>query len=729
MMSRNSFFKRMKYDLEQRIWLPVLFFIISFLTMEIVLISEFEALWSRATRQTEMLQASFFAERAHDFLLNNFWAPNVGSLVLTIAVAAVSGLSGFAFLHSAKKLDVYHSLPIKRERLFLQQYIYGILYYIVPLLLHVIICLGICAANGMLSGAVLGQALCYVLVQLLIYLVCYAVILVAVCLTGNTIISVLGSAILLTYSLVVVLLKSELMYKFLVTYYEVDSLTGVPAFTPIHLITNMVYALESSTGKYLMYGDGLVYYVKLLVMAVFCTAIALFLYKKRPTEAAGRTMIFAITEPVAKLMVVFPVSILSGYLFDSVMTRNNGVGWFVFGCIFGFIVSCPLMEIIYRKDVKAVLKHPLQLVFNGVFLLAVIGVLHFDVFGYDTYIPKESKLESYAVSYLDLVNVYGGYGNSRESRLSNMAITDNESVRRLLEHAAEVTRPARTRGFDADSEKEYNFSSIVVKYRLNSGREIYRSYNINTADEQVMQWVSDMYDDMEYKMGAYPILTENPDRNYVGILLQYGYHSEDIPLPQEKMERFIETYQQELLTLTFDEIRNEYPVAKLSFAYRDAREEGLEETYAVMETVSYYESSRFTYDWEEYGYEIYPSFTQTIALLEEYGANIVNEITPEEVVSIRICDYSREVNDYDGLLTKEIVLEYTAEEHPEKVALILTNVMPNQMVNSFKMEAMEPNVDVNITYYIDGQERYESCQFYIDSMPEFLIQDMEEAAQ
>ena len=44
----------------------------------------------------------------------------------------------------------------------------------------------------------------------------------------------------------------------------------------------------------------------------------------------------------------------------------------------------------------------------------------------------------------------------------------------------------------------------------------------------------------------------------------------------------------------------------------------------------------FEYYSEESGYEIYPSFTQTIALLEEYGATIVNEIPAEDVITVEM---------------------------------------------------------------------------------------------
>ena len=158
MTSKNSFFKSMKQDLEQRIWLPVVFFIIGFLCLEVTLVSRFDIWQDRVD----------FVERMTRYLMNSFFSPGSGFMILTVAVAVVSAISGFMYMHSAKKLDVYHSMPIKREKLFLRQYVYGILYYIVPLVFHALICFSICAAHGMAGGMILGQIVGFVLVQILI---------------------------------------------------------------------------------------------------------------------------------------------------------------------------------------------------------------------------------------------------------------------------------------------------------------------------------------------------------------------------------------------------------------------------------------------------------------------------------------------------------------------------------------------------------------------------------
>ena len=76
MTSKNLFFKRFKQDAEQRIWLPVILFLIAFLFMEIALVAEFEWLKTR----------NDYVTKALDYLTNDFFTPY--SVIGTLTVIA-----------------------------------------------------------------------------------------------------------------------------------------------------------------------------------------------------------------------------------------------------------------------------------------------------------------------------------------------------------------------------------------------------------------------------------------------------------------------------------------------------------------------------------------------------------------------------------------------------------------------------------------------------------------
>lgn len=722
----------MKQDLDQRIWLPVVFFIIGFLMAEMPLISRLNN-WQNRTD---------FMDRTLRYLIENFFTPGSAFSLLSIGVAIVSALSGFIYMHSAKKLDVYHSLPVKREILFLQQYAYGVLYYVVPMVLHILICVVICAANGVMNGAVLGSALGFFLVQLLMYLICYSMVVVAVCLTGNLVISVLGSAVLLVYTLVIFWLRSSLMNSFFETYYGMETY-GILPLTPIDIIYRMI--LEMDRADSFAYVDYMGHYGQMLLATVIYTVIALFLYKKRPTEVAGNTMAFPISEPIVKAMIVIPGAMCSGYLFTGIISNNDDFIWFLLGAVFGFAIICALMEIIFRKDMKAILAHPLQFVFNGVCVIGILMILEFDLLGYDTYIPDEDEVESYAIDFGGINTIYSGYGDINYTyRLDNMEITDNPGTRKLLEHAAAYTRPLRRGEMEQEISdgKVYN-SSFDVRYNLKNGKTVYRSYLMNLRDEQVMQWLADTCNDIQHKLGTYPILSRENTDSYMGVLVECAYATDEIPLSAEQMQRFVEVYRRDLTNLSFEEMITEYPVADLSFALKEPEantEYAMEYTTEITEiaTKEYITSSNFDYYGEEHGYRIYPSFTQTIALLKEYGAEFATVIPAEDIIDIEITDYSEEVDDHDGLYTKIAEVHYTAEAGQQaQMDEILPNLVANKFVEGFLYDTnTETYIDVDVTYMRDNIEMSQYFKFKPGHVPEFVLEDleaefenMEEAAQ
>ena len=68
------------------------------------------------------------------YLYSSLWSSDF--LTMGAAVAAVTAffaaVSGFWYLYSPRKVDFYHSLPVKRSALFLHRVLLAVLYYLVP---------------------------------------------------------------------------------------------------------------------------------------------------------------------------------------------------------------------------------------------------------------------------------------------------------------------------------------------------------------------------------------------------------------------------------------------------------------------------------------------------------------------------------------------------------------------------------------------------------------------
>ena len=398
MTSKNLFFKLIWQDFKKRIWCPILIFLVYFLGMELRLLNYFDRM--------ERYPSNYNYTIRH-YLANEFFSPaqNYTVTYLTIIVGVVCALSGYAYLHSKKQLDTYHSMPVKREALFLSRHVSGFLMFLVPVIMHIFICLMIGVARGAFSGHGVVNAFGFFGVQILCFLLLYSITIISVCLTGNMIISILGCCVLAGYSSIIAYVGHFLYNKFFHTYLSSSS-EQTMAFSPIGMILKLHWYAEEyqEMNSGFSYRCILPYSLVILLVIVVFTLVGVWLYKIRATEAAGKPIAFAITEPFIKTIVVIPVSIYSGLLIQE-FANTNSFGWFIFGIIFGFLVIALVMESIFRLDIKCAFHHWKQLIFNGACLILIVVVFKYDVLGYNTYVPSEKELSGCAVSIGGLMNI------------------------------------------------------------------------------------------------------------------------------------------------------------------------------------------------------------------------------------------------------------------------------------------------------------------------------------
>ena len=62
-------------------------------------------------------------------------------LFFVVIAAFCLGMTGYHYLYSREKTDFYHSLPLKRERIFFVPYVSGILIFAVPYLINLLLAL------------------------------------------------------------------------------------------------------------------------------------------------------------------------------------------------------------------------------------------------------------------------------------------------------------------------------------------------------------------------------------------------------------------------------------------------------------------------------------------------------------------------------------------------------------------------------------------------------------
>ena len=700
MTSKNLFFKLIWQDFKKRIWCPIIIFLVYFVATEIPLLKMLDWIKQYPNESLYGLKHYF----ANDFLSPN---ENCILLYLTVVVAAICAFCGYAYLHSRKQLDTYHSMPVKREVLFFTKYVSGTLMFAVPFAIHILLALLIACTKDAFSFHGMVNAIAFYGIQLLVFLLIYSFCIVVMCLTGNMIISILGSCVLVGYSTILAELNKILCDTFFHTY-MISYEQGGWKISPF----DMVLSVYETAKEYREWNTGFSYRcmvsdsVAIILAILVFTVAGVLVYRKRATEAAGKPIAFSITEPFIKAMVVLPFSLLCGFIICE-MANSHSFGWRIFGISFSFFVIALLMEAIFRLDIRCLFCHWKQLIFNGVCLLLIVIVFKYDVLGYDTYLPNEQELNSCAVSIRGLFYVnsekrttrYGYvYTDSMDYSFDTMNILNNPSTMKLAKKAA-------SEGLNIAEDESYegmeDYRSVCFKFTTKKGKDIYRQYYIDITDEETIALLENIFDDANYKLGSWPLLADGWRKEYVSIDCRSNAFSRTVNLSSERQAKLLEVYQKDLLNLTLYDVMNTIPLGNITFNIKGI--------------------TRNDYGGAENGYKIYPQFTDTIALLKEYGFDYTKEISDVQVNKIVISRYDDNIYEYQDD-AEQPVLEYTDEE---SIHTIMEQAYCEELLYDVQAfyRGMFSDDEIEVYYIEDGFEGSNCYRFKDGQVPEFVEKD------
>lgn len=708
MTSKSLFFKILIEDLKRRIWTIVLASIVFFLYFPIL------GTLMIGNYNQNIYDLKDYKERLLDRILGFMGPQDYMVAAITVIGAVICGLSGFFYLHSKKKVDFYHSLPVRREVLFGVSYINGVLIYIIPYIANIIVYSIILQLNGLMNTEMFTTTLSAIGINILFYILIYTVVIIAVMLTGNFVISVFGTGVFLLYGPMLMMLKEIYYLSFFKTYYtQVNTFSEMSTFlSPIGSYVDVASRVGVDNQ-----GIGRSILITILVIILFI-AFALFLYKKRPSEAASKAMAFSISKPVIKFLLVIPLSLGGGIIFREITDRSSN-GWFIFGLLFALIFVYAVIEVIYNFDIKSAFNHKKHLLICGIIIAVVACIFKFDVFHYDTYIPKKDSIRSMSVSisgldeltqYHDweLINgSYLNYMNSQDYQLKFMKLTDMDAAYNMA--------VSGIKNIDV-TENDAKYLYYNVKFHLKSGREITRSYQLKTSESYGM--LSDIYGNQEFKEGHYPIYKS--DINLITEISCYNrLQNKQITLNQNEKKELIDMFKEELSKLTLEEISNASPAAVLSL-----------QMYNINEN-----------------YNIYPSFEKTIAFLKSHGFDAANKVEAKNIKQITIQNYRTGVTKEYDIMYKDADFSYSQVENgyidsdgtlrtvtydntkdAEKIEEIFPDLVDNDYYwRNQSVIGVEDSIGVEVVIRKDefGNEGRYSYQFRKGAIPDFVKEAIE----
>ena len=636
MTSKSLFFKLMKEDFKTRVWtlaISILIFFFSLIVATAMMIS-FNLYNSSTYNYSDDLAMNFMSYIG----INN---PFFG--IIFIVLSLVMAMSGFSYLYSKKKVDLYHSLPVKREVLYFIKLINGILIVVIPFIIcEIVASLLVITNTGKIS--VLIAAIWAIAEWTLLFILSYFLTVFSIMLTGNMLIGILACGFFSFYFPLISLVLKGYQSTFFDTYY-----------TSGFIIENV---LPNMSSFMLMFNIFELKWLTRIIIVILASIAFLFinllLYKKRASEAAGKSVSFNVIKlPIKSMMVIF-MSILMYLLGYEVM--NDSIGWGLFGLIVSGVITHCVMEIIYNQDFKKIFAKKIELLVLIIISIFIAAAFQFDIFGYDSYIPSASQIKSTAVisnllesnseQYYNKVEISDGYYNDsfvdvdyasdskiEADQINKMDIQNKDAVLELARQGIEAAK--------YDLEMYGNFDKVLISYKLKNGRTVGRVYYVDL--DQSTSGLSNVYADESYKKSSYPILSENPE-NIVSVDFN-GIMDNDTHIvfhDDELKKKFVETYKKELMNLDYETKLKSYPFASIRF--NNEFMEGALRKYAGFNYTSD-STTAVNSKWENvYAnslesvgfYPIYPEFKETLALLKEMDVEVIYKFPAEYVESIDV---------------------------------------------------------------------------------------------
>lgn len=654
MTSKNSFLASMNENNKRRLWvwmLSALFFVL-------VLPVSISITVSQQINDKSYLIETYGAELAeqalHERLINSMCGQLGFSGMLVIfatIIAVISGIHGFSYLYSRKKIDFYMGMPVKRKKRFLIIWLNGIILYVIPCLLGLAISLMIAAGNGAVDGRVLLTTAAAFGINFLYYLCIYHMAILALMLTGNFVITALGFLVFCLYEFAV----RGTLYEYKSMFFRYFSYHGsgtTPKISPFTWYSGLADIFNYENAVEIRNLAGLV------IFALAVGGVSYVCYLKRPAEAAGRAMTFGVTRPVIKVALTVPMALLSGILIAGTVNytptiSQKGIGYVIFTIAVMVVLASCLIQVIYEFDIKGVFHKKLHILVSGVIVALIFLTFRYDLLGYDSYIPKPGRVESVAFipSYYETTfgggarfDADGSYLSDEEYAEKYMFLGKAEEVCELAEHSMSAYNRLAGSGYNLDdTEDTSRWSAATLLYRLKGGREVYRRIWVDVEDDKSAALLDEIMGSAEFKKGYLPGASENlaalleENGNYK-INAGYGNMVYWEDMSQAEMKEFLQIYQKDLEKANFSNVKENLPVGIGRIAI----------TEEMKDRASYY--ARSTRSWYV-GMNVYPFYEDSIDWLKTHGYYRDSQLNPEDVEHIQIVNNNREI--YDELVEKQ----------------------------------------------------------------------------
>ena len=409
------------------------------------------------------------------------------ALVLAFCFGILAAMAVFSYLYSTRSVGMFHALPMRREGLFLTNYLSGLAFLIIPNI--AIFLLGL-AAEALNGKVVFSSLFTWLVVTCLLCLFFYSFAVFCAMFTGHILalpaFYVILSFLVPTLAYLLETIARQFLFGFTgAAWMEEASEWFSPA---LKLAQDTVSAQNDTVDVYQFRGLGLVTFYALIGLVL--AGVALALYRRRHLERAGDVITVGWMRPVFRYGVSLCAAVALGTFFYSIFYALLPTSpWILLGWMLLWgAAGCFIAEMLLRKRFWV-----FKSSWKGcvVFLLCLcvgMGTLERDVMGFETAVPNAAQVES--------VCIYGPDTNPRDGGNDNLTSDNPEVIQDVLDLHTAITQQKDaleawqgqsgtsevwTTGTDGVDLQVDTSHSLIFTYNMKDGSVIQRNYAFPTT--------------------------------------------------------------------------------------------------------------------------------------------------------------------------------------------------------------------------------------------------------
>ncbi len=458
-------------------------------------------------------------------------------LILSAIFGILSAMAVYGYLYNSKSCDFFHALPTTRTSLFVSNYLAGLCFLLVPLLLTFLSTMGVLMAQNLSSVLpALLQWLAMLSIQVFFF---FSLATLCAYMTAHPVVLPVLYVVLNFTAMVVGMILSGVLHVFV---YGFASDVDFTPFSPVAHILYMYNHFDSFLGATVPEDNPWPYFIGLLLVGLAFSVLAFVLHNRKRLECAGDVVAVAPLKPVFKYCFALGCALILGMMLNAILFAGfpeqifTLVACMVVSGLIGYFAA----EMLLRKSFAVFSKRCLLGAGTlSVTVLALCGALSADLFGLERYLPDSDEISdirvySYGLSY----NTNDAAEIAQLLALHELILDNKDYQQDFVEHyysdsytSAEVT----------------DVRYLQLTYYLKDGSVVRRNYDLPVTEQLLADSGSPIsttlafFNEPERVLSRY-IPAEPPYTAEASLNYSYDYNEPtfEVPLTAVQTEQLLE---------------------------------------------------------------------------------------------------------------------------------------------------------------------------------------------